>query len=111
MFDGKRKIIDWERTSKMLKLLRCDNINLRKYVCRQLNLMGIKDYCDGENCDTCTVDMEASISQGELAEVFNVSEGIVANWENNRTHPELEDLLLYSDICNISLFDIVQFEK
>ena len=111
MFDGKRKVIDWERTAKMLRLLRCDNIALRKYVCRQLNVSGQKESCDGLNCNNCTIDMEASISQGELAQVFHVSEGIVANWENNRTNPELEDLLLYADICELSLYDIIQFEK
>lgn len=109
MYDAERKYIDWNKTGKNLKLLRCDNILLRKYVCRALRTAS--NDCDGVDCDNCRFDMDNSISQAELAKVFNVSENMVANWENNRSTPSLEDLIFYSQICGISLEDIIVFRK
>lgn len=93
MIELKRKYIDWANTAKNLKLLRRDNINLRRYVCSQLNYD--KGECSGE-CETCRFDMDESISQLELAKVFNVSESMIVNWENNKSRPQLDDLLFYS---------------
>ena len=101
-----RKVIDWEKTAKNLKLLRNDNINLRKYVCRELNKK--KEYgCVGMNCDVCKFKMDNSISQAELAQVFHVSEGRIVNWENNKSKPTIEDLIFYSQICGIDFFDVI----
>ena len=97
---------DWANTAKNLKLLRRDNINLRRYVCSQLNYD--KGECSGE-CETCKFDMDESISQLELAKVFNVSESMIVNWENNKSRPQLDDLLFYSQICGLDLYDVVVF--
>lgn len=105
----RRKIIDWEKTAKNLKLLRCDNLNIRRYVCRQLKVK--RGLCVGENCDVCKFEMDNSISQGELAEVFNVSESMVVNWENFKSRPSLDDILFYSQISGLPLDEIVVFEK
>lgn len=103
-----RKYIDWEKTAKNLKLLRMDNMNLRRYVCRELKYDSAN--CSGE-CDTCKFDMDNRISQSELAEVFNVSESMIVNWENFKSRPSLEDLIFYSELCQIELYDVVVFEK
>lgn len=109
MYNAERKYIDWNKTGKNLKLLRCDNILLRKYVCRALKTAS--NDCDGADCENCRFDMDNSISQAELAKVFNVSENMVANWENNRSTPSLEDLIFYSQICGIKLENIIVFRK
>ena len=101
-----RKYIDWVKTAKNLKLLRQDNINLRRYVCGQL-YYGKRDCAI--NCEVCTIDMDHSISQNELAQVFNVSESMVANWENNKSCPHIDDLIFYSQVCGIDLFDVIVF--
>ncbi len=101
-----RKYIDWTNTAKNLKLLRRDNLNLRRYVCNRLNYD--KGECDGE-CETCKFDMDESISQLELAKVFNVSESMIVNWENNKSRPQLDDLIFYSQICKLDLFDVIVF--
>ena len=106
MIELKRKYIDWANTAKNLKLLRRDNINLRRYVCSQLNYD--KGECSGE-CETCKFDMDESISQLELAKVFNVSESMIVNWENNKSRPQLDDLLFYSQIFGLDLYDVVVF--
>lgn len=106
MIEFKRKYIDWANTAKNLKLLRRDNINLRRYVCSQLNYD--KGECSGE-CETCKFDMDESISQLELAKVFNVSESMIVNWENNKSRPQLDDLLFYSQICGLDLYDVIVF--
>jgi len=102
-----RKFVDWVRTGKNLKLLRADNIALRRYVCFVLRTK--KGDCEGTNCDGCKFDMDNSISQSELAEVFNVSESMVANWENARSEPSIDDLLFYAEICGLKLDDILVF--
>ena len=105
----KRKVIDWDKTSKNLKLLRNDNINLRKYVCRELNMRKKEYGCDGADCDTCKYDMDTSISQAELAQVFHLNESRIVSWENNRSKPTIEDLIFYSQICGIDLFEVIVF--
>lgn len=103
-----RKYIDWKDTAINLKLLRNDNINLRRYVCNALKRE--ERDCRGF-CDECKFDMDHSISQAELARVFNVSESMVANWENFKSRPQLDDLIFYSQICQVDLFDVIVFEK
>lgn len=101
-----RKYIDWPKTAKNLKLLRQDNINLRRYVCSQL-YYGKRDCVT--DCAECKYDMDHSISQAELAKVFNVSESMVVNWENNKSRPQLEDLIFYGQICGIDLYEVIVF--
>lgn len=102
----KRKYIDWAKTAKNLKLLRQDNINLRRFVCGELNRS--KGNCDAR-CEQCKFDMDNSISQLEISKVFNVSESMIVNWENNKSRPQLDDLIFYSQICQIDLFDVIVF--
>lgn len=96
--------IDWDKTAQNLKLLRGDNLQLRKFVCKALRFEEAE--CSGE-CESCKFDMDNSISQTELAEVFGVSAGVIANWETGRTYPDLNDLLFYAYICNIPLSKVV----
>ena len=103
-----QKYIDWTKTAQNLKLLRNDNINLRKYVCHALKYDDAN--CSGA-CETCKFDMDASISQNELAEVFGVSASVIANWETGRTVPSIEELIFYSEICEIGLSEVVVFTK
>ncbi len=106
-----RRNIDWQATGYNLKLLRCDNIQLRKTVCRELSMSLTKGHlCKTLDCDHCT-NMDNQISQAELAVVMKVSDSMVANWETNRTIPTLEDLLMYCELCNISPRDVVVFEN
>lgn len=104
-----RRTIDWINTGKNLRLLRNDNLALRRYVCKTLRRK--HGECDGQDCESCRFEMDLSISQAELAEVFHVSENMLLNWEKARSKPALEDLLFYADICGLSLFDVVVFKE
>ena len=104
-----RKFVDWGKTSKNLRLLRNDNLNLRRYVCFVLRTK--REECDGKSCDTCRFDMDNSISQAELAQVFSVSESMVANWETGRSIPSVDDLIFYAEICKLPLDDILVFQN
>ena len=104
----KIRYIDRDKTATNLKLLRNDNINLRRYVCAQLNID--KGNCGG-NCETCKFDMDNSISQKELAAVFKISDSMIINWENGKSRPALEYLIFYSDICKIGLYDVIVFAQ
>ncbi len=98
------KYVDWKNTAQNLKLLRGDNINLRKFVCKELKYREAN--CSGD-CDGCKYDMDSSISQSELAEVFGVSTSVIANWETGRTEPTLDDLLFYCQMCKLKLKEVV----
>ena len=78
-----RRFIDWEKTGRALELLRGDNLNLRRYVCHELN-------CENGN-------------------VFHVSENVVANWEHGITPVGLDDLLFYCEIAQVALEDIIAY--
>ena len=103
-----RGYIDWLKTAQNLKLLRNDNLCLRQYVCRALKYDAAN--CSGD-CESCRFDMDTSISQNELAQVFGVSAGVIANWETGRTVPSFEDLLFYCEICKLRLSEVVVFKK
>ena len=101
-----RKIIDWKKTGKRLRGLRNNDKRLRRYVCWFLKYD--KGECSGI-CDECEYEMDASISRVELADVFCTSESVIFNWENGKTPPELEDLLMYSEITGRTLEDIIVY--
>lgn len=104
-----RIVIDWPNTAKNLKLLRQDNLNLRRYVCGSL-YFGERNCA--KDCEECkTYNMDHSISQAELARVFNVSESSIVNWESERSKPSIEDILFYSQICKIDLLDVLIVER
>lgn len=111
MQDIVRKFIDWDKTGRNLKLLRSDDLNLRRYVCRELSRQGDRHHdCDGRNCDQCKYEMDHSISQAELARVFNVSDTVIANWEGHRSEPTLNDLLFYCQITGKDLMEIIIYQ-
>ncbi len=101
-----RRYIDWEKTGKNLQLLRCDNINLRRNVCRE-NRYELGE-CEGD-CETCRFDMDSSISRTELARVFSVSESVIFNWESGKTPVSVEDLLFYAEITGRGIDEILIF--
>lgn len=104
----KRKYIDWSKTGKNLKLLRDDNVNLRREACRVNNLH--KADCSGE-CESCKYDMDSNISRKELAALFGVSDNVIYSWETGRTPIGLEDLLFYCQIAKVKPEDIIVFTE
>lgn len=100
----KKPYIDWTATADNLKLLRCDNLQLRKYVCYMLGTA--HGHCSGD-CEACKRDMDMHISQKELANVFGVSEHMIINWETGRSKPRLEYLIMYSKICDVKFDDVI----
>ena len=51
---------------------------------------------------------EKQLSQGELAEMLEVSRQSISKWENNSAVPELEKLLRLSEIFEVSLDELVK---
>jgi len=51
------------------------------------------------------------MSQGELAEKMNVSRQSISKWETNGSVPELDKLILLSDIFGITLDELVKGES
>ena len=103
-----RKTVDWVKTGLNLKLLRQDNITLRKNSCRGRKFKAGE--CEGK-CDVCRFDMDHSISRAELARDFGVSENVIYSWECGRTPVGVEDLLFYCDLTGVSIFDILVFKS
>lgn len=106
--DNQRHHIDWKKTGKNLQLLRNDNVNLRREVCRANNLH--KDECGGD-CEDCRFEMDSNISRKELALLFGVSDNVIYSWETGRTPIGLEDLLFYCQISKSGLEEIVVFTE
>ena len=48
------------------------------------------------------------LSQEELAEKLYISRQTVSNWENERSYPDIHNLLLMSVLFNVSLDDLVK---
>ena len=107
MKEIKRKYIDWKKTGKRLLSLSNNNTALRRYTCWLLKFD--RGNCSGE-CKSCEYEMDPSISRNELAEVFTTTESVIFNWENGKTPPALEDLLLYSEITGIPLEEIIVYD-
>lgn len=82
-------------------------MNLIRQVCYELNYD--KGECAGD-CNNCLFDIDISISRAELAKIFNVSESVINNWECGRTPVSLEDMLLYCQIANVKLEDIIVYD-
>ena len=102
----KRKFIDWKKTGRNLQLLREDNIELRRQVCKALK--HDKGDCSGA-CNDCVFEMDNHISRKELSEVFGVSESVIFNWENGRTVVDYENLLFYAQLSQMDVDDLVIF--
>lgn len=107
-----RKFIDWKTTGTNLYRLRSDNASLRRYVCSAHRKNTDRCTNDSYDCDSCTnVHMDKNISRLELAQVFGVSENVINNWESGRTAIGIEDLLFYCQIANVTLDDILVYQK
>ncbi|MCX4384166.1 MAG: helix-turn-helix transcriptional regulator [Clostridia bacterium] len=100
----KTPYIDWNATADNLKLLRCDNIPLRRHVC---NALGTSRGNCGGDCDKCTFDMDMHVSQKELARVMGVTEHMIINWESGRSKPRLEYLLMYAMLCETDFTNVI----
>ena len=107
-----RKFIDWELTGNKLFRLRSDNAALRRFVCSALRRQSGKCNNGSGDCENCTDKyMDKNISRPELAEVFGVSDSVINNWECGRTAIGLEDILFYCQIANVTLDDIIVYQK
>ena len=54
---------------------------------------------------------EKSLSQGDLAEMLDVSRQSISKWENNSAVPDLEKIIKLSEIFGVSLDELVKGEK
>lgn len=54
---------------------------------------------------------EKGLSQGNLADMLEVSRQSISKWENNSAVPELDKLMKLSEIFNITLDELVKGEK
>ena len=54
---------------------------------------------------------EKQMSQGELAELLDVSRQSISKWENNSAVPELDKLIRLSEIFEVSLDELVKGEE
>ena len=54
---------------------------------------------------------EKQLSQGDLAEMLEVSRQSISKWENNSAVPELEKLIRLSEIFEVSLDELVKGEE
>lgn len=54
---------------------------------------------------------EKNLSQGELADVLNVSRQSISKWENNMAVPDLDKLIKLCDVFEISLDELVGREE
>ena len=103
-----RKRIDWKKTGIRLKNLRDHNPKLQRDTCwfhRE------RDGGCALACESCEFGMDRNVSRAELAAVLQTSESVIANWEGGRTVPEIEDILLIAEICEIAPEDILVLEK
>ncbi|MGE7999644.1 helix-turn-helix domain-containing protein [Lysinibacillus sp. NPDC093190] len=54
---------------------------------------------------------EHSFSQEDIAQKLNVSRQSVSKWENGNCYPDLDNLILLSELYNISLDELVKGDK
>ncbi|MBU3126929.1 helix-turn-helix domain-containing protein [Clostridium tagluense] len=51
---------------------------------------------------------EKALSQEQLAELLNVSRQSVSKWESGQTYPEINKLIILSDLFKITIDDLVK---
>ncbi|WP_251213168.1 helix-turn-helix domain-containing protein [Adlercreutzia murintestinalis] len=51
---------------------------------------------------------ERGLRQDELAEAIFVSRQTVSNWENDKTYPDVQSLVLLSQLFNVSIDELIQ---
>ncbi|HGM3506375.1 TPA: helix-turn-helix domain-containing protein [Clostridioides difficile] len=54
---------------------------------------------------------ERNLSQEQLSEMLNVSRQAISKWESNKTYPDIENLMLLSNIFNITLDELLLNEN
>lgn len=54
---------------------------------------------------------QKKLTQEELAQELFVSRQLISKWENNRSYPDLEQLIKLSDFFNISLDELMRGDK
>ncbi|MBW9149250.1 helix-turn-helix domain-containing protein [Clostridium sp. CM028] len=55
-----------------------------------------------------TLRKEKGLSQEQLGEVLNVSRQSISKWESGQTYPEINKLIILSDLFEITLDDLVK---
>lgn len=51
---------------------------------------------------------ELSLSQEELAEKIYVSRQTISNWENDKSYPDVNSLVLLSEVFNVSIDNLIK---
>ena len=51
---------------------------------------------------------EKELSQEELAERVYVSRQTISNWENNKSYPDINSIVLLSEIFEISIDNLIK---
>lgn len=54
---------------------------------------------------------QAGLSQTGLAEKLNISRQSVSKWENDRGYPDIDNLILLSQLYDISIDDLLKENK
>ena len=50
----------------------------------------------------------SGFSQEKLAELLDVSRQIISSWENERSYPDVHNLIMLCDIYSVSLDDLMK---
>ena len=105
--------IDYDQLGRRLCDLRQSDQRMLRYVCfcryQEMKEDPAKwdaapEHCTRDGaCEDCLRPVEREVSQSELARVLGVTKTMVGNWEQGRTSPDLEYLLMYSRISGIDL--------
>ena len=54
---------------------------------------------------------KSGLSQSQLAAKLNISQQAVSKWENGKTFPDIQNLILLSNIFQITLDELVMVSK
>lgn len=54
---------------------------------------------------------KSGLSQSQLAAKLNISRQAVSKWENGKTFPDIQNLILLSNIFQITLDELVMVSK
>lgn len=98
--------VDWGATSKKLTDLRENNLKLREKVCQNLDIKKKKG-CQEACCKTCSKSSSCALVQDALSKLFKVSKKTIKKWEENKSKPTLDQLMYYSELCQLEIFDVV----
>ena len=49
-----------------------------------------------------------NMTQQQVADIINVSRPTISNWENERSYPDLESIVILSDLYNQSLDELLR---